>query len=411
MTYPSMLMQSSASSEEPMSAPKRVYMDHNAGKPVDPRVTEAMLPYMRMFYGNPSSLHMFGQEARNALEDARARVAELINAEKKESILFTSGATESNNLAVKGVANRYKDRGTRILASSVEHMSVVNPCKFLTTKGFETVFLPVDQYGFVNLENLEKELTDKTILVTIVYANGEIGTIESIKEISQITHGKNAYLHVDATAANGQVPIDVKNEGIDVLTLSSNDMCGPKGVGALYVKEGIRLEPLFHGGGQERGLRSGTENIPGIVGFGKAAEIAKKEMPTESERLTRIRDRLIKGLLDPIPYSFLNGHPSKRLPNNVSVRYSFIEGESMLLSLDMMGVAASSGSACTAKTLEPSHVLLATGLKHEEAHGSLMFSLGKQNTEEEVDYVTSIMPDIVKRLRAISPLTPKELME
>jgi cysteine desulfurase len=288
-------------------------------------------------------------------------------------------------------------------------MSVVNTCKFLTTKGFESIFLPVDKYGFLNLESLETKLTDKTVLVTIVYANGEIGTIQPIREISKIVHSQNAYLHVDATAACGQVPIDVKNEGIDLLTISSNDMYGPKGVGALYIKEGIRLEPLLHGGGQERGLRSGTENVPGIVGFGKAAEIAEKEMPTESARLTKIRDRFIGGLLKPIPYSFLNGHPTKRLPDNVSVRYSFIEGESMLLSLDMTGVFASSGSACTAKTLEPSHVLLATGLKHEEAHGSLMFTLGRQTTEEDVDYAASLMPSIVKRLRAISPLTPKEL--
>jgi len=384
-------------------------MDYSAGRPLDPRAIEAMLPYMESRWGNPSSLHVFGQEARQALDEARAKVSQLINAEKKESIIFTSGATESNNLAIKGVAYRYRDRGNRILTSSVEHMSVVNSCKFMTTKGFETVFLPVNQYGFVNLESLEKELTDQTILVSIVYANGEIGTLEPIKEISQITHKKNAYLHVDAAAANGQVPIDVKSEGIDLLTLSSNDMYGPKGVGALYVKEGIRIEPLLHGGGQERGLRSGTENLPGIVGFGKAAEIAQNEMQTEGERLTRLRDKLIKGLLDPIPYSFLNGHSTKRLPGNVSVRYNFVEGESILLSLDMMGVAASSGSACTAKTLEPSHVLLAIGLKHEEAHGSLMFSLGKQNVEDEVDYVIGLMPNIIKRLREMSPLTPKEL--
>jgi cysteine desulfurase len=386
-------------------------MDHSAGKPVDSCVVEAMLPYMKSSYGNPSSLHVLGQEARKALEEARARVAELIGAEKKESILFTSGATESNNMAIKGVANRSKDRGNRILTSSIEHMSVVNSVKFLTTKGFETVFIPVDNYGFVNLESLEKELTDKTILVTIVYANGEIGTIQPIKEISKIVHTKNAYLHVDATAACGQVPINVKDEGIDLLTISSNDIYGPKGMGALYAKDGVRLEPLLHGGGQERGLRSGTENMPSIVGFGKAAEIAKKEMQTESERLVKLRDRFIEGLLKPIPCSFLNGHPTKRLPDNVSVRYSFIEGESMLLSLDMAGVFASSGSACTAKTLEPSHVLLAIGLKHEEAHGSLMFTLGRQNTEEEVDYAVSLMPGIVKRLRAISPLTPKELSE
>ena len=386
-------------------------MDHAAGKPVDPRVTEDMLPYMKSSYGNPSSLHTFGQEAKSALDEARARIAGLINAERKESVIFTSGATESNNMAIKGIAYRNKDRGTRIITSSIEHMSVVNPFKFLITRGFEAIFLPVDKQGLVNLESLEKALTEKTTLVSIVYANGEIGTIEPIKEISGTVHSKNSYLHVDGTAACGQIPIDVKKEGIDLLTISSNDMYGPKGVGALYINEGTRIEPLLHGGGQERGLRSGTENVSGIVGFGKAAEIAKKEMQTDGSRLVKLRDKLIDGLLKPIPYSFLNGHPTDRLPDNVSVRYSFIEGESMLLSLDMMGVFASSGSACTAKTLEPSHVLLAIGLRHEEAHGSLMFTLGKENTEEEVDYVVGLMPSIVKRLRAISPLTPKELNE
>jgi cysteine desulfurase len=384
-------------------------MDHASGKPVDPRVIEAMLPYMKDAYGNASSLHAFGQEAKHALESARTRVAELIGAEKKESIIFTSGATESNNLAIKGVAARYKDRGKRILTSSIEHMSVVNPVKYLTTQGFESLFLPVDKYGFLKLENLEKELTDITTLVTIIYASSEIGTVQNIREISGIVHSKSAILHVDATAACGQVPIDVKSDGIDLLTISSNDIYGPRGVGALYVKEGIRVEPVFHGGGQERGLRSGTENVAGIAGFGKAAEIAKKEMWTENERLAKLRDRFIAALLEPVPYSFLNGHPTERLPDNVSVRYSFIEGESMLLSLDMKGVYASSGSACTAKTLEPSHVLLAIGLKHEEAHGSLMFTLGKQNTEEDAEYVASLMPGIVKRLRIMSPLTPKEL--
>jgi cysteine desulfurase len=392
-----------------MSKKHRIYMDHAAGKPVDPRVVEAMLPHMRDACGNPSALHAFGQDAKHALETARIKVAELINAEKKESIIFTSGATESNNLAIKGVAGRYKDKGKRILTSSIEHISVVNPVKYLITRGFETLFLPVDQYGFLNQETLEKELTDTTILVTIVYANSEIGTIQHIKEISRIVHSKNAVLHVDATAACAQVPIDVKRDGIDLLTISSNDMYGPRGVGALYVKEGIRVEPMFHGGGQERGLRSGTENIAGIVGFGKAAEIAEKEMQTESQRLAKLRNRMVDGLLKPVPYSFLNGHSTERLPDNVSVRYSFIEGESMLLSLDLEGVYASSGSACTAKTLEPSHVLLAIGLKHEEAHGSLMFTLGRQNTIEDVDYVASLMPSIVKRLRMMSPLTPEEL--
>ena len=392
-----------------MSIPRRIDLDHSAGKPVDSRAIEAMLPYMKSSYGNPSSLHTLGQEAKRALEDARIRIAALINAGKKESIIFTSGATESNNLAIKGVANRNKDHGTRIVTSSVEHMSVVNPIKYLSTKGFEAVFVPVDSYGFIMLDNLESELNDKTTLVSIVYANGEIGTIEPIKEISKIVHAKNAFLHVDATAACGQVPIDVKSEGIDLLTISSNDMYGPKGTGALYVKEGVRLEPLLHGGGQEKGIRSGTENLSGIVGFGRAAEIAKNEMQAESARLVKLRDRMIASLLKPIPYSYLNGHPTKRLPDNVSVRYSFIEGESMLLSIDLEGVFASSGSACTAKTLEPSHVLLAIGLKHEEAHGSLIFTLGRETTEKDVDYAASLMPAIVKRLRAMSPLTPKEL--
>jgi len=393
-----------------MAAPKKVYMDHVAGKPVDPRVIEAIMPFIKDFYGNPSSIHSFGHEPKKALEEARAKIAKLINTERPESIIFTSGATESNNMAIKGVAYGNMDKGKHVIASSIEHMSVINPCKYLKTKGYDVTFLPVDKYGLVDLDSLERELREETVLVSIQYANSEIGTIQPIREISQIVHRKNAYLHVDATAANGQIPIDVQKDGIDLLTLSSNDMYGPKGVGALYIRSGVRIEPIIHGGGQERGLRSGTENVPSIVGFGKAAEIAVNEMQSESERLSRLRDKLIKGLLESIPYAFLNGHPKKRLPDNAAVRFNFIEGESILLSLDMMGVAASSGSACTAKTLEPSHVLLATGLKHEEAHGSVLFTLGRQNREEEVDYVLQIMPDIVKRLRAMSPLTPKELL-
>jgi cysteine desulfurase len=388
---------------------RRVYMDYSAGKPVDSRVLKEMMPYMESLYGNPSSLYKFGQEAKRALEESRTKVAKLINAEKPETIIFTSGATESNNLAIKGTAIRNKTQGTRILTSSIEHISIINACKSLVKEGFQVVFLPVDKFGLLDLEKLENEIDDKTPLVSIVYANSEIGTIQPIREISKIVHGKNAYLHVDATAACGQVPIDVKNEGIDLLTISSNDMYGPKGVGALYLKEGVRIAPILHGGGQERGLRSGTENVPGIVGLAKATEIAQDEMQTESKRLIILRDSLIRGLLDPIPSSFLNGHPTMRLPDNVSVRYSFIEGESILLSLDLMGVYASSGSACTAKTLQPSHVLLAIGLKHEEAHGSLMLTLGKQTTQEDVDYVTNLMPGIIERLRKISPLTPKEL--
>jgi cysteine desulfurase len=388
---------------------RRIYMDYSAGKPVDPRVTDAMLPFFNSRFGNPSSFHTLGQEAKQTLQNSREVVAKLINSETPEAIVFTSGATESNNLAIRGTAGRNKSRGNKILTSSVEHMSVVNPCKLMIRNGFQVIFLPVDKFGVLDLEKLETELDDQTTLVSIVYANPEIGTIEPIKEISKIVHAKKAFLHVDATAASGQVPIDVQDENIDLLTISSNDMYGPKGVGALYIKPGTTIEPINQGGGQERGLRSGTENIPGIVGFAKAAEIAKNEMANESQRLTLLRNNLIKGLIEPIPYSYLNGHPTQRLPNNVSVRYSFIEGESILLSLDIMGVYASSGSACAAKTLQPSHVLLALGLQPEDAHGSLMATLGRENTQEDVDKLKSLMPDIVKRLRDMSPLTPKEL--
>jgi cysteine desulfurase len=389
---------------------RRVYMDYAAGMPVDPRVLEAMMPYFSQQYGNPSSLHSWGNEARKAMEDARAKVVALVEAKRSEEIFFTSGGTESNNLAIKGVAYRNKDRGNHIVTSAIEHMSVMNSCKSLMKDGFNVTYVPVDKYGVVDVQSLEKAITEKTILVSVMYANGEIGTIQPIKEIGEIVHRKGALLHVDAVAAAGQVPINVDNENIDLMSISSNDMYGPRGVGAIYVKTGTRIQPIIHGGGQERGLRSGTENIPAIVGMGKAAEIAKVEMKTEGERLSQLRDRLIKGLLESIPSSFLNGHPTQRLPNNVNVRFSYIEGESLILSLDMLGVACSSGSACTSKTLEPSHVLLAIGLKHEEAHGSLLFTLGKQNTEEDVDYVVNALPDIVKRLRAISPLTPKELL-
>jgi cysteine desulfurase len=275
--------------------------------------------------------------------------------------------------------------------------------------GFQVVFLPVDSSGLLDLEKLKAELDDQTTLVSIVCANSEIGTIQPIKEISKIVHEKKIYLHVDATSAAGQIPIDVQDENIDLLTMSSNDMYGPKGVGALYIKSGTSIEPTTQGGGQERGLRSGTENMPGIVGFGEAAEISKLEMTNESRRLTTLRNDLIKGLIDPIPNSYLNGHPTQRLPDNVSVRYSYIEGESILLSLDILGVYASSGSACAAKTLQPSHVLLALGLQPEDAHGSLMLTLGKESTQHDVDYLKSIVPSIVNRLREMSPLTPKEL--
>jgi len=384
-------------------------MDHAAGKPVDERVLEVMMPYFTQKYGNPSSVHSFGSEARKTIDEARIRVAELLGAERTNEIIFTSGGTESNNLAIEGVAYRNKAKGNHIITSSIEHMSVMNTCKHLSKQGFEVTYIPVDKYGFVDIQALEKNITDKTILVSIMYANGEIGTVEPIGEIGEIAHGKGACFHVDAVAAAGQVPVDVQKENIDLLSISSNDMYGPRGVGALYIRTGTNILPVIYGGGQERGLRSGTENLSGIVGMGKAAEFAKAEMKTEAARLANLRDKLIKGTLDSIPESYLNGHPTERLPNNANVRFSYIEGESLILSLDMKGVACSSGSACTSKTLEPSHVLLAIGLKHEEAHGSLLFTLGKHNTEDDVKYVSDLLPDIVKRLRKISPLTPKEL--
>jgi cysteine desulfurase len=385
-------------------------MDHAAGMPVDERVLKAMRPFFIVDYGNPSSVHSFGNEARRAIDQSRGQVAGLIGAERKEEVIFTSGGTESNNVAIKGIAYRNKNKGNHIITSSIEHVSVLNICKHLSKQGFEITYLPVDKYGIVDIQSLENEITDKTILVSIMYANGEIGTIEPIREIGEIAHNKKAFFLVDAVAAAGQIPIDVQKENIDLLSFSSNSMYGPKGVGALYIKTGTRTQSVLQGGGQERGLRSGTENMPGIVGMGKAAEIAKAEMSHEAERLTGLRDQFIKGVLDSIPESYLNGHPTRRLPNNVNVRFSYIEGESLILSLDMEGVACSSGSACTSRTLEPSHVLLATGLRHEEAHGSLLFTLGKQNIEDDVEYVLSLLPGIVKRLRKISPLTPKELI-
>ncbi len=389
---------------------RRVYLDYTAGKPADPRVMEAMEPYFERFYGNPASLHSFAHEARQGLESARQQIADLINAEKSSEVFFTSCATESNNWAIRGVASRNEKQGKHIITSSIEHMSVINVCKYLMKGGFKVSFLPVDRHGVVDVEALKRETGKETTLVSVTYASGEIGTLEPIKQVSEVVHDSGAFLHVDATAAVGQTPVDVQQEGIDLLTVSSNDMYGPKGVGALFIKSGTPLEPLILGGGQEKGLRSGTENLPGIVGMGAAAELARAEMISERKRLAKLRDRCIHHLITEIPYAFLNGHPRRRLPNNVAVRFSFVEGESMLLNLDMAGVAASSGSACTAKTLEPSHVLRAIGLKHEEAHGSLLLTLGKETSEEDIDYVCGLLPDIVKRLRAMSPLTPKELI-
>jgi cysteine desulfurase len=391
-----------------MSQILKVYMDNGSGKPVDPRVLEEMNNVHTDVYGNPASFHSKGFDAIRTINDSRAKVAAYIKA-KSDELFFTSGATEANNLALIGAANRNKKKGNKIIISEVEHISIINIVKSLTRQGFTMEMCPVDQYGVVKLDELEKLVDDETVIVSIMTANGEIGTVQPIKEAAEIAHKHEALFHTDATAAMGQLKLDVKKLDVDLLTLSSNDLYGPKGVGALYVKKGTRVSPTIIGGGQEQGLRSGTENTPGIVGMAKAAEIAGREHEEEAKRLTELRDMLIEKLLEAIPESYLNGHPSKRLPNNANIRYSYIEGEALIMSLDDEGIQVSSGSACAAKTLEPSHTLLACGLKHEEAHGSLVFTLGKNNNSEHVEYVVEKLPGIVKRLRAMSPLTPKEL--
>ena len=388
-----------------MTKNKQVYMDYSSASPVDPRVLDAMMPYFNEDFGNPTSIHPAGRSAKTALESARASVAELVGAPDSKNILFTSCATESNNLALKGAALRYKSKGNHIITTSVEHMSVMNPLKSLQRNGFEITHVPVDSEGMLNVEKIKSEITDKTILISVMYANGEFGTIQPIQEIGKIASDKGIVFHVDGTAACGKVPINVENDNIDLLTISSNDIYGPKGVGALYVKHGVGIMPSMLGGGQEYGMRSGSENIPGIVGMGKAAELAKNEMGKEGERLTRLRDKLIDALLK-MDYTFLTGHRTQRLPNIASIRFSFIEGESIILGLSARGITASTGSACSSKTLEPSNALLALGLKHEDAHGSLLLTLGKYNTEDDVDYIVECLPEIVDRLRKLSPLYP-----
>jgi len=383
---------------------EKIYLDHASAMPVDPRVLKFAERYLKEIFGNPSSLHSAGLEAKKTVEDARKRVAELISAENENCIIFTSGATESNNLAIKGTALRNIGLGKKVAAGAIEHISVINPMKELQKSGFELAIIPVDSKGIVDVEKLNDSLTKDTTVTSIMYANSEIGTIEPIKKISEIIHQKGLYLHVDATAAAGRVPIDVQNDGIDLLTLSSNDLYGPQGVGALYIKPGVKLQAILPGGGQERGLRSGTENVFAIAGMGEAASIAKNEMSQESERLKQIRDRLIDEI-SKIDESYLTGHPTQRLPHHASFRFSGIEGESILLNMDMMyHVQVSTGSACTSRTLEPSHVLLAIGLKHEEAHGSLVLTLGRSNDLEQVPAIAKAVKETAERLRKLSPL-------
>ena len=386
----------------------QAYFDNGAGKPVDPKVLDAMNKCHLEVYGNPASFHSKGFEALKSLNESRASVAKLINAEASE-IFFTSGATEANNLGLIGAVERNKKKGTKIVISDVEHISVLNITKALTREGFTVEACPVDEYGVILLDELEKIVDDNTVIVSVMTANGEIGTIQPIKEAAAIAHKHDALFHTDATAAMGQIKLDVKDSEVDLMSLSSNDLYGPKGVGAIYIKKGVRVAPHMIGGGQEQGVRSGTENIPGLAGMAKAAEIAMQEMDTEPKRLKELRDLLIKGVLDEIPESYLNGHPKQRLPNNANIRCSYIEGEALTMSLDEVGIQVSTGSACAAKTLEPSHTLLACGLEHEQAHGSLVFTLGKNNNRQQVEYVVEKLPEIVKRLRAMSPLTPEEL--
>jgi cysteine desulfurase len=386
---------------------RQVYMDYGSASPVDARVLEAMMPYFDKEVGNPSSLHSPGRKAKRELEAARTKVANMVAAPNPKSIIFTSCATESNNLALRGAALRYKDKGNHIITTSVEHMSVMNTLKDLQRGGFEVTYVPVDKDGLADAEKIKNAITEKTILISVQYANGEMGTVQPVREIGEIASDKKILFHVDGTAACGKVPVSVEKEHIDLLTISSNDMYGPKGAGALYVKQGVRILPFMLGGGQEFGMRSGSENIPGIVGMGKAAELAMAEMVDNGVRLIRMRDRLMDNILK-TEYTYLTGHRTKRLPNNASFRFSFIEGESIILQLNDLGISASTGSACSTKTLEPSHVLIAMGLRHEEAHGSLLLTLGKSNTEEDVDYVIESVPKIVAKLRALSPLYPKK---
>lgn len=382
----------------------RIYLDHASSMPIDSKVLDFAKPYLTEEFGNPSSLYSFGLKTKSAIEDARKKIAEFINAENEKSIIFTSSATESNNLAIRGTALRNISDGKEVIASAIEHISVINPMKDLKKNDFTFNIVPVDSYGIIDLKKLDKLLTNKTTVTSVMYANNEIGTIEPIKEVSKIVHKKGKYLHVDATAAAGRIPIDVQKDGIDLLTLSSNDLYGPKGAGALYIKPGVKIQSVMPGGGQERGLRSGTENIFAIVGMGEAAKIAIKGMKNESERLRKIRDKLIKEILA-IKDAYLTGHPIKRLPHHASFRFSHIEGESILLNMDMYDIQVATGSACSSKTLEPSHVLLAIGLKHEEAHGSMVMTLGRSNDIKQVPNIVKAVKETVQRLRDLSPLT------
>lgn len=383
---------------------RRVYADYAATTPVDPRVFEAMKPFFMEYFGNASSVNSSGVKARQAVEEARAKIAGFMNANSPEELVFTGSATESNNLVLKGYTLKHGAAKTHIAVSTIEHDCVLNAAKWLKQLGYKVDFIPVDQYGIVDMNALENSVKQGANLVSIIHGNNEIGTIEPIEEIAALCHENDVLFHTDTAQSFGKLPIDVKKMGIDMMTINAHKLYGPKGVGALYIRKGIELTPLLHGGGHEFGLRSSTENVPGIVGFAKAVELRKDEIKPEAERLTKLRDKLIKGALE-IEDSYLNGHPTKRLPNNANFHFSYIEGEAIVLGLDMEGIEASSGSACASKTELPSHVLLAIGLKPEIARGSLRISLGKHNTEEDIDYILEVLPKVVHKLREMSPLT------
>lgn len=382
---------------------KRIYLDYAATTPTHPEVIKAMLPYFDESFGNPSSIHSYGQEARDAVERARNKVASLIGA-KSEEIVFTGSGTEADNLALQGVAISLHGKGNHIITSSIEHHAVLETCKFLGKQGFSITYLPVDGFGLVDPQDVKKAITKKTILITIMHANNECGTIEPITEIGEIAGDAGIYFHTDAVQTVGHVPTNVNKLKVNLLSISAHKLYGPKGVGALYIRRGTRISPFMHGGGQERGRRASTENVPGIVGLGTAAEIAEREMPEEARNLTALRNQLIEGILTGIEYTQLNGHPVTRLPNNANVTINYVEGESVLLNLDLDGICASTGSACSSEEQEPSHVLVAMGMPHLQAHSSLRFTLGKWTTDQDIDRVLNVLPGIVAKLRAMSPL-------
>ncbi|MEY8321409.1 cysteine desulfurase NifS [Lachnospiraceae bacterium 46-61] len=380
-----------------------IYFDNAATTPVRKEVYDEILPYFTEYYGNASSVYAIARESKKALEKAREQVAKALNADIDE-IYFTAGGSESDNFALKGIAEAMEKKGKHIITTQIEHHAILHACEYLQQRGFEITYLPVDEYGKISLEELKEAIRNDTILISVMFANNEIGTIQPIKEIGAIAKQKGIYFHTDAVQAVGHVKIDVKEMNIDLLSLSGHKICAPKGIGAIYIKKGVIINPLIHGGAQEKRRRAGTENIAGIVGLGKAIELANEEIEQNITKVSALRDKLINGILEKIPYSKLNGHPTDRLPGNCNISFEFIEGESMLLLLDSKGIAASSGSACTSGSLDPSHVLLAIGLPHEKAHGSLRMTLEHYNTEKEVDIVLQELPMIVSKLRDMSPL-------